>query len=109
MAEIVNLRLARKRKARDAAAEAAGEARAKHGRSKAEKTLDRSRREKAERDVEAHRLEGPAIDPGFGPRPVPATVPASGAATAPLRGWSPDTTSASGVLRVRDTGDSKPD
>ena len=66
MAEIVNLRLARKRKARDEAADAAAQARAKHGRSKAEKTLDRARADKAERDVEAHRLSGPAAGPDPG-------------------------------------------
>lgn len=65
MAEIVNLRLARKRKARDVAAEAAAQARATHGRSKAEKT--RARAAKAERDVEAHRLDGAAPRPALGP------------------------------------------
>lgn len=67
MAEIVNLRLARKRKARDVAAEAAAQARATHGRSKAEKTLARARAAKAERDVEAHRLDGAAPRPALGP------------------------------------------
>lgn len=85
MAEIVNLRLVRKRKARDAAAEAAAQARVTHGRSKAEKSLDRARAEKAARDVEAHRLTGP--DAG------PSTGPASGPADA----------------LARDTGDPKPD
>jgi hypothetical protein len=67
MAEIVNLRLARKRKARIDAAEAAAEARAKHGRSKAERTLVRARAEKAERDVEAHRLTGSTPAPADAP------------------------------------------
>jgi membrane protein involved in colicin uptake len=57
MAEIVNLRMARKRKAREEAAAAAAEARAKHGRTKAERDLERARAEKAEREAEAHRLE----------------------------------------------------
>lgn len=85
MAEIINLRLARKRKARDVAADAAAQARAMHGLSKAEKTLARARAEKAEREVEAHRLSGPeaglmngpATGPDLGLSPDRATAPAS--------------------------------
>lgn len=72
MAEIINLRIARKRKARADAAADAAEARARHGRTKAERTLEQARAGKAERDVEAHRRE----------RPV-ATLPGDGAAGTP--------------------------
>ena len=53
MAEIVNLRLARKRKARAAADAKAGENRAAHGVPKAARTLA-----DAERDREARTLDG---------------------------------------------------
>jgi Domain of unknown function (DUF4169) len=56
MAEIVNLRRARKAKARsekDAAAEAN---RTKHGVAKNLRVLAKARGEKAKRDVDAHRL-----------------------------------------------------
>lgn len=62
MAEIVNLRLARKRKARAEKEDAAAEARARHGRTKAERELDAAREEKAVRDVEAHRRTPSADD-----------------------------------------------
>ena len=57
MAEIVNLRQARKQAARKAARAAADVNAAKHGRTKSEKALDRARAEKAARDLEAHRRE----------------------------------------------------
>lgn len=62
MADIVNLRMARKRKARAEKEAAAAEARAVHGRSKAEKALDAAREDKARRGVDAHRRERPADD-----------------------------------------------
>jgi len=59
MAEIVNLRMARKRKAREDRDAAAVEARARHGRTKAEKALDAAREEKAALTLEGHRRERP--------------------------------------------------
>ncbi|WP_028029034.1 DUF4169 family protein [Gemmobacter nectariphilus] len=57
MAEIVNLRTAKKQAARKAA-RAQGDANAaKFGRSKAEKDLARARSDKAERDLDAHKRE----------------------------------------------------
>ncbi|MEP9388651.1 DUF4169 family protein [Mesorhizobium sp. KR9-304] len=57
MSTVVNLRTARKRKARADREQAAGENRALHGRSKAEKLRDRLQAEKASDFVEGHRLE----------------------------------------------------
>ena len=57
MSTVVNLRTARKRKARADKEQAAGENRALHGRSKAEKLQGRMQAEKAQRFVEGHRLE----------------------------------------------------
>ena len=57
MSTVVNLRTARKRKARADKEQAAGENRALHGRSKAEKLRDRMRAEKAAGFIEGHRLE----------------------------------------------------
>lgn len=59
MAEIVNLRQARKRKARAAKRDAADVAAAKHGRSKAEKRLLEARAEKAARDLDGVKRETP--------------------------------------------------
>ena len=59
MSTVVNLRTARKRKARADKEQAAGENRTLHGRSKAEKLRDRLQAEKVERFVEGHRL-GPS-------------------------------------------------
>ncbi len=57
MGEVVNLRTAKKQAARKAA-RADGDAQAaKHGRTKAEKALERARAEMAARDLEAHRRE----------------------------------------------------
>ncbi|MFM9861690.1 DUF4169 family protein [Pseudoxanthobacter sp. M-2] len=113
MAEIVNLRLARKRKARDAAAEAAAQARAAHGLSKAEKTLARARAEKAERDVEAHRLDGPAIGSSPGPASGPTFGPSSEPSVGPSVGVASDrATGPSSVPpapQPRDSGAPKPD
>ena len=57
MGEIVNLRQARKQKARTEKEKLAGENRALHGRSKAEKDRDRLTAEKAEIFVAGHRRE----------------------------------------------------
>ncbi|HEY6630060.1 MAG TPA: DUF4169 family protein [Rhizobiaceae bacterium] len=56
MAELVNLRMARKQKARAGKEQAASEKRALHGRTKAEKLRDRAEADKAARFVEGHRL-----------------------------------------------------
>ncbi|CAN7602261.1 DUF4169 family protein [Mesorhizobium caraganae] len=57
MGEIVNLRQIRKQKARAEKEKLAGENRALHGRSKAEKTRDRLTSGKAENFVAGHRRE----------------------------------------------------
>ena len=57
MAEVVNLRMARKQKARAGKEQTASENRALHGRTKAEKLRDRVEAEKAASFVEGHRLE----------------------------------------------------
>ncbi len=62
MAEIVNLRLARKARTRSKAASQAAENRVRFGRTVADKSLERSREEKRERDLELHRR-----DPGRNP------------------------------------------
>ncbi|MEZ2330472.1 DUF4169 family protein [Mesorhizobium sp. RCC_202] len=63
MGEIVNLRQARKQKARTEKERLAGENRALHGRSKAERDRDRLTSDKAEKFVAGHRREKPD-DPG---------------------------------------------
>jgi Domain of unknown function (DUF4169) len=57
MAEIINLRAARKRAKRDDDAKRAQAMRRAHGRSKAERLLEQARNDKARRDLEAHRIE----------------------------------------------------
>lgn len=57
MAEIVNLRLARKRADRAAKQAQGDENAARHGRSKAERQLEDARAEKAARDLEAHKRD----------------------------------------------------
>lgn len=57
MAEIVNLRLARKARARTQAASQATENRARFGRSATEKKLERAREEKRERALDSHRRD----------------------------------------------------
>ncbi len=57
MAEIVNLRLARKRKARAIKEQAADENRARHGRARAERDLDQARLAKDTALLDAHRRE----------------------------------------------------
>ena len=63
MGEIVNLRQVRKQKARADKERQAGENRALHGRSKAEKSRDQLIADKAETFVAGHRRERPE-DPG---------------------------------------------
>jgi hypothetical protein len=60
MAEIVNLRLARKRKAREESERAAEQNRLLHGRTKAEKTRDRDESEKTASFLDGHRREPPS-------------------------------------------------
>jgi hypothetical protein len=57
MAEIVNLRRARKAKARDGKAREAEANRARHGVAKTVRDLAKARAEKEAQSVEAHRIE----------------------------------------------------
>ncbi|UXN59646.1 DUF4169 family protein [Phyllobacterium zundukense] len=57
MAEIVNLRLVKKRKTKEAAEKIAAENRILFGRTKAEKRFDREADRKRERFLDDHRLE----------------------------------------------------
>ena len=59
MADIVNLRQARKQKARDEKVRAAEQNRALHGRSKGEKQRDRLIADKSDKFVAGHRREKP--------------------------------------------------
>lgn len=63
MAEIVNLRRFKKRKARDQAAESAVQARVKHGRTKAQKTIDSLEIERIRKAHDAHKRPPGAKDP----------------------------------------------
>jgi len=56
MAEIVNLRRARKQMKREHEAERAEQNRLAHGRPKAARRLQKARADKARRDLEAHRV-----------------------------------------------------
>ncbi|MBL8583126.1 MAG: DUF4169 family protein [Rhizobiaceae bacterium] len=71
MGEVVNLRLARKQKARAVREREAEEARILHGRGKAQKQAEASRRDKADAYLDGHRREGgtagsPLADPPAG-------------------------------------------
>lgn len=57
MAEIVNLRAARKAKERSQARAKGDENAAKFGRTKSEKDLEKARAEKAKRDLDGHARE----------------------------------------------------
>ena len=57
MAEIINLRRARKAKARDAKAAEADAARVKHGVAKPVRALAKARRDKDARDIDGAKLE----------------------------------------------------
>jgi hypothetical protein len=60
MAEIVNLRAARKRKAREAGERAAETNRSLFGRSKSQKQRERMEKDKAQAFVDGHRRDGPS-------------------------------------------------
>ena len=62
MAEIVNLRQAKKQAARKAARAAADANAAKFGRTKAERKLETARAEQAERRIDGHLREPPETD-----------------------------------------------
>jgi hypothetical protein len=62
MGEIVNLRIARKQKKRAEAGQTAAENRAKFGRTKASKTEERLRAEKAQHDLDDHKIETKSED-----------------------------------------------
>jgi hypothetical protein len=62
--EIVNLRTARKRKAREVTARAADENRILHGRSKAEKLRGRDEARKLQAHLDGHRLSPSKDEPG---------------------------------------------
>jgi hypothetical protein len=63
MGEVVNLRLARKRKARAANDELAERNRARFGRTKAERELDHQKAEAAKKHLDGHRLERSSDEP----------------------------------------------
>ena len=63
MAEIINLRRARKQKARVEAEKTAEQNRISFGRTKAERSLTEAERDKAARHVDGHRLERDDKDP----------------------------------------------
>lgn len=62
MADIINLRMVRKRADRARREQDAAQSRALHGRTKDEKQRDRLVAEKAERFVAGHRLDAPGGD-----------------------------------------------
>jgi hypothetical protein len=57
MADIVNLRQVRKSKTRKEKAKDADASRAAHGREKSEKALTKAQKEKAARDLDAHKID----------------------------------------------------
>ena len=57
MGEVVNLRKARKKFAREAAEQQAAGNRLLHGRSKAERAIEAERRAKSRRELDRHRIE----------------------------------------------------
>ena len=57
MGEVVNLRTVKKQAARKAARSDADANAAKHGRTKAERELEKARAEKAARDLDGHKRE----------------------------------------------------
>ncbi len=63
MAEIVNLRRARKQRARQEAEQQAQQNRIAFGRTKAERSLTQAERDKAARTLEGHRLAPPDDEP----------------------------------------------
>jgi len=67
MGEVVNLRLARKRRERAAAAVEASENRIRHGRTLADRTEDQARQEQETRRHQGHRLTSRPDDETDGP------------------------------------------
>ena len=59
MAEVINLRQARKKKARVAADAISTSNRLRHGQTKAERAIEETRRERAVRNLDAHKRESP--------------------------------------------------
>jgi hypothetical protein len=57
MADVINLRQARKHAKREAAARQAEENRVRFGQTKVERDLARSQAQKAQRDLDAHRIK----------------------------------------------------
>ena len=57
MGDVVNLRTHRKRAERQKKAERAAERRAQHGATKLERQMTAARQERAERDLDRHRLD----------------------------------------------------
>ena len=62
LGEVVNLRMARKRRRRDDETRRADENRIRHGMTKASKTADRAERRRAEAALDGHRLGGSPED-----------------------------------------------
>ena len=62
MGDVINLRQARKARDRNVAEQAAAEARALHGRTKAQRKLEKSEAEKLDRAVDQAKLDGPSKD-----------------------------------------------
>jgi hypothetical protein len=62
MAEIINLRIARKRADRQRSTKRAAAARVSHGMSKAERVLAKANRDKIRRELDKHRIETGEVD-----------------------------------------------
>lgn len=60
MGDVINLRQARKARDRKLAEQAASEARARHGRTKAERALEKAEAEKLSRAVDQAKLDPPS-------------------------------------------------
>ena len=86
MGEIVNLRLVRKAKARDDKTRIADENRARHGRTKSEKQLDRVSAEKSAAFLDAHRRTSPL---GGKVEPQSGAGGGDGASPDHPSGWKP--------------------
>ena len=71
-ADIINLRQARKNKARRDKEATAAENRERHGRKKAERQLTEARDDKDRRDLDAHRRERDETPSDSGPARLPA-------------------------------------
>ena len=62
MAEIINLRIARKRANRQLSEKRAAAARVSHGVSKADRMLAKANQEKSRRELDEHRIETGEVD-----------------------------------------------